>query len=244
MALLGTNRGVGSNAVSATTVAIVPGTNFTAGSLAVLAVAYDNAGAQGADPYVSISDNSGNAWISRLNALNDPGAANAGSALRVFTSPVGTLTTATTITITFGSNTTNKTWTLTEFVSDTDGGFVDFNNWNSVTGSNTTPSIPITVSIETGDAILGAFGSEGIATITPDSDTLNGTWSTQQNTSVGTGTGGTEVASQYKIVTAPGSQTYNLTLSATGDYCIGYILLREAIGSSYDPFGRFGFFGM
>lgn len=243
MALIGTNRGVSSNGTGALTVVITPGANFTAGSFAVLALSYDNSGSGGSDPYVSITDSVGNVWTSRANVLNDPGAANAGSVLRIFTSTITTLTTGNTITVTFGSSTTNKTWSLTEFTSNTPGGTPAFLLSATAAGSNTTPTITSS-SITSGDVIFGAMGNEGNATVTADSDTTNGTWSTQQTTSVGTGTGGMEVASQYKITTGTGAQTYNLTLSATGDWSIGWISITEIVATSFDPFGMLGFFGM
>lgn len=243
MALVGVNRGVNSNGTAATSVAIVPGTNFTANSFAVLAVAYDNSGGGGSDPFVSIADNAGNTWTSRAAALNDPAAANAGSTLRIFTSSIGTLTTGNTITITFSNNTTAKAWSLTEFTSSVSGGVPTFLTSAVGIGSNTAPTITSS-SITSGDVIFGAMANEGNATVTADSDTLNGTWSTQQTTSVGTGTGGMEVASQYKITTGTGAQTYNLTLSATGDWSIGWISITEIVATSFDPFGMLGFFGM
>lgn len=243
MALLGTNRGVGSNATGATSVAITPTQVFTAGSFAVLALAYDNAGSQGSDPYTSISDTAGNVWTSRVNVLNDPGAASAGSTLRIFTCTVGTLNLSTTITVNFNASTTNKTWTFTEFTSNVVDGVPTFGTSATATGGTTTPTITSS-SITSGDVIFGAMANEGNATVTADSDTTNGTWSTQQTTSVGAGTGGMQVASQYKITTGTGTQTYNLTLSAAGDWSIGWMSITEVIGGSFDPFGMLGFFGM
>lgn len=245
MALSGTNRGTGGNTTSAINIAITPASNFTAGSMAVLALAYDNAGTQGADPFSSITDSVGNTWTSRQNALNDPGAANAGSTLRIFTSNISTLTTANSITVTFTTNTGAKAWSLTEITTgDLTATYPSYSTGGVTTGSNTTPTIT-SGSIISGNVIFGAMGSEGNATVTADSDTTNGTWSTQQTVAQGTGTGGIEVASQYKVTTGTGTQTYNLTLSATGDWCIGWIEITELqVGASFDPFGMLGFYGM
>jgi hypothetical protein len=233
MALVGANIGTGGNVTAATTIAIVPPSNFTAGSLAVLALAYDNSGASGADPYSSITDNAGNTWLSRASGLNDPGAASAGSTIRIFTTTVGTLGTGNTITVTFGTSTTAKSWTLTQFTSNV----TDFTADYLSAGTQASGS--------SGNAIFGAMANEGNATVTADSDTTNGSWSTQQTVANGTGTGGMQVASQYKIVNATGNQTYNLTLSATGDWVINTIQITEvALATSFDPFGMNGFFGL
>src|ERR1051326_8772503 len=108
MALSGTDRGQNStNTAGQTSLALSPASNFNAGKMAVLCVAYDNAGSGGSDPFSSISDTKGNTWTPRQNVLNDPGAASAGQCLRIFTTmqDVGTLTTGDTITVSFGSTT-------------------------------------------------------------------------------------------------------------------------------------------
>jgi hypothetical protein len=245
MALVGSNIGTGGNNTAATTIAIVPNSNFTSGSLAVLALAYDNSGGGGSDPYSSITDNAGNTWTSRLNNLNDPGAASAGSTLRIFTSRINTLTTSNTITVTFGSSTTAKSWTLTQFTSDITNSFADFSSiGNTFTGSSTTPTTT-QILVTSGQAVFGAMANEGNATVTADSDVSFGTWSTQQTIANGTGTSGMQVASQFKIVNSSGlMDPYNLTLSATGDWVMGVILISELSSASFDPFGQLGFFGL
>ena len=241
MALVGTNRGVSGNATAATSLTVTPASNLTAGAFAILCVAYDNSGASGADPFTTITDSVGNTWTSRVNVLNDPGAASAGAALRIFTSKITTLTTANTITVNFGSSTTAKAWTLTEVVSNT-GLVPTFVNGTGTAQTTATPTIT-TSSITIGNLVLGAAGGEGNGTRTADADTTNGTWSTQQQTGFGTTTGGQEITSQFKVVTATATQTYNPTFSASTDNCIGWIQVTEA-GASFDPMGMLGFFGM
>jgi hypothetical protein len=245
MALVGNNRGTGGNVTAATTIGISPQQNFSANTLAVLALAYDNSGGGGADPYSSITDSVGNLWTSRANGLNDPGAASAGSTIRIFTATVSTLNTTDTITVTFGSSTTAKSWTLTEFSSNTADFGADFLSAGTpATGTGTTPSTG-SISVTSGDAIFGAMANEGNATVTADSDTTNGAWSTQQTINNGTGTSGMQVASQFKIVNATGNQTYNLTLSASGDWVVTTIQITEvSLVTASDPMGMFGFFGV
>lgn len=244
MALTATNRGSGGNATAATSLSITPASNFTAGSFGILAVAYDNAGSQGADPYVTISDTPVNAWVSRVNSLNDPGAASAGSTLRIFTAPISSLTTANTITVSFGATSvTAKAWTLIEVTSNATNGSVVYGTGAQATGSGTTQTIT-TSSIAINDLVFGALGQEGNGTRTGDADTLNGSWSTAQSAGFGTTTGGHEIISQYKIVTAAGAQTYNPTATPLGDWAIAWVSVSEVISDSFDPFGQFGFFGI
>jgi hypothetical protein len=245
MALVGSNIGTGGNNTAATTIGVVPNSNFTAGSLAVLAIAYDNSGGGGSDPYSSITDDAGNTWTSRTNGLNDPGAATAGTTLRIFTTTVGTLNTTNTITVTFGTSTTAKSWTLTQFTSNTSGSSADYLSAGTPTTGSITSVSSNAESVTNGNAIFCAMGNEGNATITADSDTTNGSWSTQQTIANGTGVTGMQVASQYKIVNATGNQTYNVTLSTSGDWVTCNIQIQEVAGAtSFDPFGMLGFFGI
>lgn len=244
MALTATNRGSGGNNTAATSITITPASNFTAGSFGILAVAYDNAGSQGSDPYITISDTPVNAWTSRINSLNDPGAASAGATLRIFTAPISTLTTANTITVSFGATSvTAKAWTLIEVSSNASNGSVAYGTGAQATGSGTTQTIT-TSSIAINDLVFGALGQEGNGTKTGDADTLNGNWSTAQSAGFGTTTGGMEIISQFKIVTAAGTQTFNPTATPLGDWCIGWISVTELIADSFDPFGQLGFYGI
>lgn len=243
MALTGTNRGSGGNATAATSLAISPATNFTAGSFGILAVAYDNAGSAGADPYITISDTPLNTWTSRVASLNDPGAASAGATLRIFTAPISTLTTANTITVSFGATSvTAKAWTLIEVSTNVGNAVITYGTGTQATGSGTTQTIT-TSSIAINDLVFGALGQEGNGTRAGDADTLNGSWSTAQSAGFGTTTGGMEIISQFKIVTAAGAQTFNPTATPLGDWCIGWVSVSEVIYEAIDPMGMNGFFG-
>lgn len=228
MALTGTDRGVGGNNTTGLTIAIVPASNLTAGALAVLVLAYDNSATGGADPYVSIADNLGNTWTSRQNALYDPGAAAAGVTLRIFTTPqdVGTLTTGSTITVTFSPTTVAKAWTLMEFTGSV--GKPEYQTGGKNTGSATGAPTVTTSSIPNATAVVGAGGSESTNAWVGDADTSNGSWSTQQTAGYGTGTSGMAVTSQRKIVTATAAQTYNPT-QTSADCILAWISVGENI---------------
>src|SRR5262245_5932969 len=116
MALTGTDRGTGTHNTAATSFTVTPASNLTAGALAVLCIAADNAHSSGTNFTTwSVTDTKGNTWTLRQDALNDPGAASAGIEGGIFTTAQngGALTTGDTITVSFGSDTpTAKTWTL------------------------------------------------------------------------------------------------------------------------------------
>lgn len=248
MALTAANRGTGSNNTSGTTVNIVPTQNFTTGSTAILGIAFDNSGAQGSNPFnsaINYTDSSGNVWIPTYTFVNDPGAANAGVAAALLYCTVGTLGTGTTIPITFTASTTNKAWIFVELTPGVDF-ITSFYSLGSTTSSNstTTPSVSATP-LAAGNFVIGFTAVENTVSITSDTDTLNGSWSTAQNQTVGTGTTGVTAFSQWKIVTATGVQQFNPVISATSDsVTISNVFTELAVAKSFDPMGRMGFFGI
>lgn len=246
MALTGTDRGSGNHNTAATSVAISPTSNCTAGAMIVLCLAYDNAGSGGADPYSSISDGLGNTWTPQVAGLYDPGAASAGVTERIFTTTqnAGTILTSTVITVSFGSSTpTAKSWVIHEVSSNATGGSVTIGSSATLPGAATgTPTIT-TSSLTSGDMVIGMGAAESGDTWAGDADTTNGSWSTHQHNAAGTGATGMSITSQRKIVTATATQTYNPTLTSA-DCMLAWLQIIELITTSFDPFGNFGFFGM
>lgn len=213
-------RGTGArNTGSESSYAITPATNFSgvSGAMAVLAVAYDNSGTNGADPYSSIADTNTNTWTSRQNSLNDPGAASAGIAGRIFTTSMdgGALDTGDTVTVTFGSTTVARSYALWEVIPQT-GYTIAYGTGAVETSATASPTIT-TGSIAAGDVVIGAIGREGNDSATADTDTTNGMWSGQQASGIGTTTSGNQISSQYKVALASGTQTYNPTFGASRD---------------------------
>jgi hypothetical protein len=229
MALTRTDRGSGNNNVSGTSIVITPGSNFTAGSIAIVCVACDNSGASGADPFSSITDSVGNRWNRIANALYDPGAASAGVSLWIFWShmTVAALTTGNTITVTINTAAVAKAWTLQEVTTDLGGLYrpeVSGSGVNTGAASGT-PTVT-TESLNSGDCIIGCGGAESGNTWAGDADTTNGSWSTQQSNAAGTGATGMSITSQGKIVTASGTQTYNPTLTSA-DVILAWVSVKE-----------------
>ena len=91
------------------------------------------------------------------------------------------------------------------------------------TGTATAASAGATAAgIVAGDLVLGHIANETRGTITGDSDTTNGSWSTQvthRSATSGTDSACVSVAGQYKIATATGAQTYNVTAVAAEWVC-------------------------
>src|SRR5687767_1458744 len=93
MALTVQSRGTGTHNTGAGT--LVPGgrtATLAVGSLGVLCIAVDNAGAGGATSVLPASwtDAKGNVWTRQLAGLYDPGAANAGIEAGFYVAPITT----------------------------------------------------------------------------------------------------------------------------------------------------------
>jgi hypothetical protein len=233
MALGITNRGTGTHNTSATTFTLSPSGNFAANSMAVLCIAADNAHSGGTQFTTwKVTDTLGNTWTLQQNALIDPGAASAGQAGAIFTTPQdgGALTTGTTITVTFDTATTAKTWTMKE-ITAASGKMPSYVTGNvGTSGTGTTSPTITTGTIPVGDVVIGSLFLEAGTTesITADADSTNGSWSTQQTAQIGSTTSGSCNASQGKVqTTTPSTQTYNPTLSILGDLCLAWVQLTE-----------------
>lgn len=241
MTLTITNRGTGTNNTGATSFTLAPGSNCTAGALVVLCVAADNSSANGAtNDFTTVTDTLGNTWTKRQSPVFDNGAASAGVQGAIYTTRQngGALTTATTITVAFGSSPVAKTWTMTEISAS--AGYAEFRSGGDkaagATGTAATSGASGTVNV--GEVVLASIFIEAgtTQTCTGDSDTTNGTWSVLQYNEIGSTTSGSCIASQAKVQTTTAStQTYDVTLGISSDYHASWIIAYEIPPSTGDP---------
>lgn len=245
MTLTGTDRGTGTHNTSALTFTLSPASNFTAGAMAVLCVAVDNADSSGAaHSTFTVTDTLSNTWTRRASPLYDPGAAAAGVEGAFFETMQngGTLQTGTVITVTFDAATVAKAWTLMEVTGSV--GTPTFVTSGVGTGSATTTPTVTTGSITSGDMVIGGlFNEQGTGqTVTGDSDATNGSWSAQQTAEVGTTAAGMTVSSQRKVVTATATQTFNPTLGVSSDVILAWISITEQLPSEGYPIMGGGYY--
>ena len=232
MALTGTDRGTGGNNTPSLTVTMSPNANYANYSTAMLCISYDNAGAAGADPYVSIGDSLGNTWSVSATIVNNPvSTPNSGAVIRVFSCTMSStpLTTSTIITITFNTSVTAKAISLMELNGDPGFKSPVYSNTGQInfSGTNATRSV---AGNTVGQLIIGVCGGKGHSTITGDSDTFNGTWSAQQTIGFGAGAAGQQITTQRKVQTTTGStQTYNIGFSVS---CVGSLIIFRVAGQS------------
>ncbi len=243
MALGITNRGSGTHNVSALSFTLSPGTSFAAqNSWAVLCVAADNSSTGGAtNNFTTVTDGIGNTWTKRQSPVFDNGAANAGVQGAIYTTnqAVGRLLSTTVITVNFGANTVAKTWTLTEVTAGTEViGFQTGGN-KSAGATNTALVLGDSATVLVGEVIIACFYMESGTTqsvTTPDADTTNGTWTTNQYAEIGSTTSGSCIISQGKLQTTTDSvQAYNVTVGLSADYHGSYVILHGIVDNLVTP---------
>jgi hypothetical protein len=210
--------------------------------MAVLVVSADNSDTNGtAHSTFTCTDSHGNTWTRRFSLVLDPAGASAGCEGAVFTTDqaAGTLTTGSTITVTFDAASTAECWSLMEITPTAGYAITYVTNGNSGAFTNTTPTVD-TGSITSGNMVIGClFNEQGTGqTVTEDGDTSNGTWSTQQTAEIGSAATGMTVSTQRKAVTGTATQTYNPTLGASSDSFVGWVELSETPTSIIDPLSR------
>jgi hypothetical protein len=218
------DRGVrNSTGTGTATLTLTNPTLITPGNYLVVRVAVDNSGASGALPGLAVSDSRSHTWTVGTGALQDPGAASAGSACYLCYVKVRTaFQAADTVVFTWTTGTpvsaiVVEEWTGIHSVTPLDVAQVTANN----VSSTAQPAISITPT-GAGHLVYVACAAEqqGTEWGAQDSDTTNGSWVDLTKDAANTGTHDTSMAvyGGYKIVTASGAQTWNNTLSVTGDW--------------------------
>ena len=216
-----------SSTTPGTSLQFAAGTNFATADTIVVCIAADNAGIGGAGSIDGVQDDAGNTYTARVLQTYDPVGASAGQTVAIYTAPVTNPLIATdTITVDFEPTTTSKAIVVWKVV-----GF-DFETSGVTTGSNTATPTVTTSSVDAGHVVIAVLAAETNATVTADADTSNGVWSTQLTAVADTGTADTSarIASQYKLATAAGTQTYNPTVAAS-DNLLGWIAFYDIIAT-------------
>lgn len=226
---------VGSNN-SATSTATLAVTAVTAavGDWLVVMVAADNAGTNGAASLSSVTDSAGNSYT-MTSSTYDPGAASAGASFGLFRARITATLTGGTVTANFSPNTTAKAMVIYKIAPGANEAVAFDRVGAGYTG--TTKSITASA-VTNGYTIFAGMAVETNAAVTADTDTTNGSWSSQYTDMGNTGTSSASmrVCGQYKTVTATGDQTFNTATS--GDGAVNWLTLYPV------PAGLLGYWGM
>lgn len=225
------DSGNGNSTSSGATVATGSTVTAATGDWLVALVAGDNNGTNGAASLSSVSDSQSNTWTQRALITNDPGAAAAGATIGVFTAPITNALASGTVTANFSPNTTFKAIQVYRVQPGAGNQVVFVAADTSGVTTNATTHSSNTVSVTSGDTIFGAAGIEDRGTITGDSDTTNGSWSTIITRLADGGGVGTSMScsSQYKTVSATANQTWDITTTAGRDSAVTYLILRPSL---------------
>ncbi len=205
-------RSIGQSAASESTTTITVTDGIASGSMAVLAFAGDNAGSGGntANIPTSITDSKSNTWTLQRTSINDPGNASAGVETGLYTSVLSSaLVAGDTVGVAYQAvNVSAKCWAIYEFPTYTT--IVGSSSPGSGNASSFSSSLG---TVNNGNVVIALLGMEGAdGTVTADTDTTNGTWSFPALYTTGTNvTGDISLISQYKIVTATATQTWDVS---------------------------------
>lgn len=223
----------GNGTSTATTATQATGATVDAalGDWVVVFVAAANDGTNGASSIASVVDSTGvNVYVQRAIINYDPGAAGAGATLGIYTSLVISALVSGTVTANFSPDTTQK---AIQVYKATPGALEVISfvaaDTTGVAG-NATEHAAATVSVASGDAIFGAAAIETDDTVTGDTDTDNGSWSTilTRLADGGADAATMSCASQYKVATGTGNQTWSCTTATGRDSARTYIVLRSS----------------
>jgi hypothetical protein len=227
-------RTIVANGNTGTTSSVVFNYPLAAGSIGVLCLAADNAGASGSTTNLPTTpvDSKSNTWTLQKTIINDPTTALTGVEIGIYTSVLTTpLVVGDTMTITYPVTVPSKAWVVWEF-APTGAGAMTYVTGGTGTAANTASPTVTTGSIANGDYVVAMCGAEGAAggnDFSGDVGTTNGTWKTQAT--IGGGSAGAtsiHITTQYKKVTATATQTYNPTFSAAADTITGWIQVHDS----------------
>jgi hypothetical protein len=211
-------------------------TDLLAGDVLVMAVATDNLSATTPTFTVDSNPTECGGWT-QITQLARNASAAAGLAVTVFTTTLvsGGVSLMNTPTVTLSGAVVAKVMRIIALrgCSETQRGTVQTAN-----GSSTSPSV-VSPSATSGDVVIGVSAAEQNTEITGDSDTTNGSWSSNNETGWTTGGGSAANMSlkmQTKIVSAGGTQTYDTTSANTDWIQVAFVLQPAAVSAFAPPF--------
>ncbi len=226
-AVLANHLGGGSSTSAGQVVASLVAST-TVGRRGLLLSAGDNAGTNGAScyEYSYYANNIPQTATGHIHVTNDPGAASAGVTLAAASAISQLASQAIGSRWANGVTATCKCVVAVE-VYTASGAGVSVVESGSNTGTGTNPSITTTGPLYTGDLMV-AFVAQEARTVpsTPDAG-----FTTTQSAIADTTVAGTSVVISYQTFTATAdlaSKTYSVTLGASRDYAVGYVLLRAS----------------
>lgn len=224
--LFGGSLGSNTNKTTGTTVTLTTGAAVPVGALVVVIWAADNLTAT-TPTLSSVTDTKGNTYSVIANVGSGTATANAGQVAAIAVSRITTALTNTD-TISAVASSASTVVKAVDAAYFTGANTVVRATATTATGNSTAPSVNYASGLS-GDLLLGVVGNQNNGLPTGDSDTTNGTWGSIGGVASTGGNAATNISvfGQYKILTASGSQTYNVTIS-TGQWSIAAVAVQPA----------------
>lgn len=225
--------GTGTNTTNDADQTITPTDNSATGKLLIMYVAYENAGVGGGDTYISIKDSYENAWTEIFSVVNSSGTINDGTVMRSFSTmqDQNGLTTSDSILLSFSTTIEALVYIIYEVDSTN---ILTITDSSSTSGTGSSPTIT-TNTIDNNNIVICAFGRNSSGEIIDDADTSDGSWSTGISKTKFAAFLTQELHSQYKVVTASATQTYNPTITTDSIYNLGWVEIHEDSSVTSSP---------
>jgi hypothetical protein len=222
--------GLIANSITSTTTLDITDVSAAVGDWLVVAIGADNAEGSGGPSIASVTDGV-NTYELRAITNYDPAAASAGATVAFYTANVTSALTNSAVTVNFSPATQNKTAHIYKVVeSDPNRILRAVAGAAGSSGSASTMSVT-TGSVTSGNTVFAATAAETDDGLTGDSDTTNGSWS---SAIYGIGQGANDNASlallsQYKIVNATGTQTFNTSVvgGSGRDFATNFLIIES-----------------
>lgn len=217
--------------ITSSTSFTITGVTASIGDWLVVVIAADNSATNGGNPISSVTDSAGNTYVQR-SKVTGGGSLNTRAALSIFTAQITSGLSSGTVTVNLDTSTVAKAAVIWE-VTPSSGKQITYiaGGDPGVAGSGGSGGPITTASLATGQTVIAGIAVEReTVPTTGDSDTLNGSWSTQYGAAQANGGSATSMAvgSQWKTVTATGTQTYNPNVGgAAGDNIVSFIVIDE-----------------
>lgn len=235
MALTISQAGSATSTTSSSTLVVTPTVSFSQNDGVLVCIAADNSGTLGAISISSVSDSQSNTYTLHRSVKTQGGSINNLASAAIYLCAVtNAISTSDSITVNFSPNTPAKAVVIYRIVCASGKKPSVANSGSSSPVSAATSSSRSTVTISANDAVFMVAGIETNESVTTDTDTLRGSWSSAYSATADTGTLATsmQVVTQYKTVTSSGTQAWDLSWATSTDYCAAYATITEVAALS------------
>ena len=235
MALTISQAGSATSTTSSSTLVVTPSVSFSQNDGVLVCIAADNSAISGEISISSVSDSQSNTYTLIRNVKTQGGSINGLASAAIYLCAVtNAISTSDSITVNFSPNTPSKAVVIYKIACASGKKPSNTNSSATSPSSDSTSLSRSTVTIPANDAVFMVAGIETNESVTADTDTLRGSWSSAYSATADTGTLATsmQVVTQYKTVTSSGTQTWNLSWATSTSYCAAYATITEVAALS------------